>query len=294
MNVMLDYFVYLPDDRLCEAWRCTAVSAGYTVIPPNSAYPPRRHPDDHHLDWRKGRILQAYQIILISAGRGTFEFGPSRSCTEVKAGDILILFPGIWHRYEPDTACGWTENWIECRGEAYDIIASQGHLLQHRPVMQSSKAISDVFARIHQLAAADAVHNQTLLSTLALELLAHLVRPHEDTSRRMETAIDRIRMHMLENCADNRPIEDLSNEFGISYSYLRRLFLERTGMSIKEYQLNIRIQRSCDILTNTNQSIKKIADILGFSNTFHFSKSFKNRRGMSPTEWRHRTRKELP
>lgn len=51
-------------------------------------------------------------------------------------------------------------------GEAYDIIASRGYLLQHSPVMRSSKAISEVFARVHQLAATDAVHNQTLLSTL--------------------------------------------------------------------------------------------------------------------------------
>jgi transcriptional regulator GlxA family with amidase domain len=100
-------------------------------------------------------------------------------------------------------------------------------------------------------------------------------------------------MHLLDNCEENLGMEDLAKRFGISYSYLRRLFREQTGASIKQFQLNIRLQRSCDLLTNTNKSVKVIAAILGFSNTFHFSKFFSQQRGVSPTEWRRRTRRDL-
>ena len=149
---MRNYFVYLPDNGLCDAWRCTAISMGHTVIPPGSIYPPRRHPDDHHLDWRNGRILQAYQIVYISAGQGTFEYGPEHTRVAIQTGDIFVLFPGEWHRYEPDPTTGWTENWIECKSAAYDSLTEKGLLSPDRPVMHSNGHISDLFVRIHQLA----------------------------------------------------------------------------------------------------------------------------------------------
>ena len=285
---MRNYFVYLPDNGLCDAWRCTAISMGHTVIPPGSIYPPRRHPDDHHLDWRNGRILQAYQIVYISAGQGTFEYGPEHTRVAIQTGDIFVLFPGVWHRYEPDPTMGWTENWIECKSAAYDSLTEKGLLSPDRPVMHSNGHISDLFVRIHQLALEGATDNQALLSTQALSLLSLLARPREEVSRKYEQIVDAVRMYLLEHHTQVLDMDELARHFGISYSYLRRLFREQTGVSIKQFQLNIRLQRGCDFLINTDKSIKEIASLLGFANTFHFSKFFSKEKGMSPTEWRKR------
>ena len=113
---MTNYFVYLPDRRDRGPWECTATSAGYERVSPGSPYPPRRHPVDHHFTWANGRVLPAYQILYITEGKGYFESEVSAQKQTVEAGSVLILFPGVWHRYSPESKTGWVENWIECRG----------------------------------------------------------------------------------------------------------------------------------------------------------------------------------
>src|ERR1043165_3200892 len=109
---MKNYFIYLPDTLRDSPWGCTVTSVGYTKVPIGSDYPPQRHPDDHHFTWSRGRILQAHQILLISEGGGNFESSRPKRKERVAAGDVMVLFPGVWHRYAPDRKIGWVENWI--------------------------------------------------------------------------------------------------------------------------------------------------------------------------------------
>ncbi len=73
---------------------------------------------------------------------------------------------------------------------------------------------------------------------------------------------------------------------GVSYPYFRRLFREKTGISAKQYQITVRIQRARDFLSNTDKSVKEIAGLLGFNSAFHFSTQFKQATDLSPTEFR--------
>jgi AraC-like DNA-binding protein len=281
-----DYFVYMPENRLCAAWGCTAVSTGYTEIPPHSDYPPSRHPDDHHFSWARGRILQAYQVVLISHGSGRLEFGQQPKQVLVGEGSIFLLFPGVWHRFAPDRKIGWVEHWIECRGSAFDFACDAGLLQSERPVHDSNAEIAGVFASIHELAKEDSLRNQPVLSTLGLQLLALLCRPADINSNVTGRLVDRARMILMERCGSPLHVEELAEELGISYPYFRRLFREQTGMSAKQYQMTVRIQRARDFLVNTDKSIKEIAGLLGFHSAFHFSNQFREMIGCTPTDYR--------
>ncbi|MBY5766311.1 AraC family transcriptional regulator [Rhizobium leguminosarum] len=281
-----NYFVYMPDNRISAAWGCTAVSTGYSVIAPHSDYPPSRHPDDHHFSWSRGRILQAYQVVLISAGNGKLEFGNLRRQVRVTEGSIFLLFPGVWHRFAPDRRTGWTEHWIECRGTAFDFAVDAGLLHVERPLNPASDEIIHVFAAIHDLARQDPVLHQLVISTLGLQLLALLCRPDDLATGAGARLVDRARMILMERCGTSQSVEDLAAEMGVSYPYFRRLFREQTGMSAKQYQMNVRVQRARDFLVNTDKSVKEIAGLLGFHSAFHFSSQFKNAVGCAPTEYR--------
>ena len=101
---MRNYFTYLPRPEKPPVWGIAVTGAGFTRIPPGGAYPPTEfhHPSDHMFTWEKGRVLDMWQIILIHRGSGWFESHPTgrRRC---RAGTVFILFPGVWHRYKPDT-----------------------------------------------------------------------------------------------------------------------------------------------------------------------------------------------
>ncbi|MDW9699413.1 helix-turn-helix domain-containing protein [Sinorhizobium meliloti] len=290
MPLAENYFLYLPDNRLCSAWGCTAVSTGHTKIPPHSIYPPIRHPDDHHFDWKRGRILQAYQVILIADGRGMFEFGRRGKTQLVEGGSIVLLFPGVWHRFAPDPELGWTENWIECRSAAFDFARAIGLIDPARPVLPSGPEFAAIFDEIHDRAVEDGLKNQPVLSTLGLQLLALLSQQQEGASAApADQLVERARVLLMERCADQMPLEEIARELGVSYSYFRRVFKEKTGASPKQHQMALRIRRTQDILTNTDKPIKEIAALLGFSSAFHLSTQFQDLMGCSPSEYRRRS-----
>lgn len=134
---MRDYFVYLPQQPPGNIWGCTATSVGLARVKPHTKYPPARHPADHHFEWSHGRILQCYQIIFISEGSGIFESEHTSEPQVVESGTVLILFPGVWHRYAPDSAAGWTEHWIECQGHIFDEAVRTGIVEPTQPILHT-------------------------------------------------------------------------------------------------------------------------------------------------------------
>jgi len=286
-----DYFTYLPDSGLCEALGCTALSTGHTRIPPHSPYPPVRHPDDHHFIWEKGRTLQAYQFALISEGRGRLQSAPHpQTIHEVRAGDVILMFPGVWHRFAPDPETGWVENWIECRGAALDRVLDMGLMSPEAPVWHADPGVGSVFETIHQLARDDAILQQPTLSALGLQLLAQLCQSRDVAGQGEARLVERARRAIMEKSSELPALDGIARELGLSYSTLRRLFRQHAGMSLKQYHTEVRIRRACELLRNSDKSVKAIAGYLGYSSAFHFSAQFRKSTGFSPSQWRERNR----
>jgi AraC-like DNA-binding protein len=285
-----DYFCYIPESRLCKTLGCTMQSSGFTQVRRHSPYPVAIHPKDHHFNFSRGRILQAYQIVFISEGRGRAELGRERREQEIRGGMVFMLFPNVWHRYAPDPMTGWTEHWIECKGSAFDMAQGSGLIDINRPIFRNPnvEAIASTFAEIHDLARQDVLGHQPVLSMLGLKLLALLTAPNEAGSDGSARLVDAARMLLMERCAENQPMEAVAEELNVSYSYLRRSFRAATGSSMKEFQLSVRIQRAKDMLDNSDLSVKEIAGKLGFSSAFHFSNQFRKIAGCPPSDWRAR------
>jgi len=77
----------------------------------------------------------------------------------------------------------------------------------------------------------------------------------------------------------------LADQLGISEVYLRKLFLRHLGTTPKQYVLALRLRKAKQLLTDTYFTISAIAEQCGFSNVYHFSREFKQKCGMTPTEF---------
>jgi AraC-like DNA-binding protein len=290
-----NYFVYLPDDRAETAWECTATAAGYTRVSPGNDYPPLRHPVDHHFSWSKGRILDAYQIVFITEGTGWFESGRARRKHRVEAGTAFLLFPKVWHRYAPDAETGWVEHWIECRGRAFDRAKELGLINPKRPVLRTGldPDLLQCFERCHALAQRSASGRQAALATLGLHILALL--EHAGTGsiveRQKDDVIQRAQLWIAERYPETLNMQQLARELNVSYSWFRHAFRSRTGLSPKQYHVQMRLQKAQDFLANTAKSVKEIAAILGFDSPYHLSAQFKDHSGLAPDRWRRRLRR---
>ena len=81
-------------------------------------------------------------------------------------------------------------------------------------------------------------------------------------------------------------VVQLCKQIGMSRSVLYRKIKALTGHSIKEFIRGIRLRKAKFLLINTNKSISEISYMVGFSNTKHFSTSFKKEFESSPSEFR--------
>jgi AraC-like DNA-binding protein len=84
-------------------------------------------------------------------------------------------------------------------------------------------------------------------------------------------------------------MQELAANLYVSYSWFRKVFKEKTGTAPSEYHLNRRIDRACEQLRQTDQSVRQISEELGFKNQNHFSALFKRKTGLSPLNYRQNT-----
>lgn len=80
-------------------------------------------------------------------------------------------------------------------------------------------------------------------------------------------------------------LEVLAKECKISEVYLRKLFVKHLKTTPKQFILDIRIQKAKLLLSEGILKISAISDSCGFSNPYHFSRFFKEKTGITPTEY---------
>ncbi|HEX7654497.1 MAG TPA: helix-turn-helix transcriptional regulator, partial [Verrucomicrobiae bacterium] len=131
--------------------------------------------------------------------------------------------------------------------------------------------------------------------TLGLQLitLASRLRPGENAQNKViDDAVRRAHTLIALRCHLPLDLEGLAKELGVGYSHLRHSFQARTGISLRDHYLNVRLQKSKDLLISSGKSVKEIADLLGFESASHFSKQFKDHLGDAPQHWREKQIKD--
>ena len=81
-------------------------------------------------------------------------------------------------------------------------------------------------------------------------------------------------------------ISDLAKAANLSKSTFMRKFIAIYDMPPNEYLGKLRLEIAEGLLLNTNFSLGEIAEKCGFYDLSHFSKAFKRKRGLTPSEYR--------
>jgi AraC-like DNA-binding protein len=292
---MKDYAIYLPMAPETQPWQAAVTGAGYARVPAGSPYPPGRHPLDHLFTWQRGRILQAYQVVYILRGSGVFESAHTHP-QQVAKGSLLLLFPGVWHRYSPNPRTGWVESWIELQGPALDRLERGGVFSPRRPLLHVGRhgPLETVFDQCHRFITALQPGHQSVLSALGLQILAWLqvamVAPPSSTPS-VEEAVRQTQLALSANLDRQINMEDFAEQLHVSYSAMRHAFKHRFGLSPKQYHLQLRLRKARELLQNTDLTLDQISRALGFGSPFHLSSIFKQHVGKCPTTWRRRSEK---
>ena len=97
--------------------------------------------------------------------------------------------------------------------------------------------------------------------------------------------LSEILAYMNKRIAEPVTIEEICHEFYISRSSLQALFKTHLNTSPKNYLLNIKLQKSKELIRENQYTISEIAYMLGFSSIHYFSRLFKKYFNTTPSAY---------
>ena len=282
---------YLLANERDAQWGLPVSTVGFEHILPGDPYPTKGHADGYYFDCNKGRTLNEYQLLYNPEGEGIFQ-STNQKPIRLKPGDMFLLFPGEWHTYHPDPKVGWKSYWIGFRGKNMDDRVRAGFLTPTKPIYHVgySFTIEGLYKRAYEAALEEAAFSQQLMAGIVNHLIGMMysLERNRELSKNQQQVdmISRARMRIRESLESDTTIQQIAEELGVSYSNLRKLFKEHTGLSPATYQQELRLLRAKELLSTTELSIKEIAYRLNFESPDYFSAKFKAKMGLKPSEVR--------
>jgi AraC-like DNA-binding protein len=181
--------------------------------------------------------------------------------------------------------------WIAALHYDYMTFAAQQLVLAVKPVLREP-----AFA-----AHANAVETQKLnrkvlqadsLAAMREELetfLTSLCKADADGSKeeRGQLIVDAVKEIIEKNLTDiTLSLQSVATSLKMSPAYVGRVFRQYENMSVGDYLTGYRLEKACELLSNSDYTVKEIADYLGFSNASYFITLFKKKYGTTPKDFR--------
>lgn len=105
---------------------------------------------------------------------------------------------------------------------------------------------------------------------------------HSGDEKRMNNIMSYIRQNYMSNIE----LTELSSLAGMTRNSLCRYFKQKTGKSVLQFVMEIRVSNACRLLNSSALSLKEICFETGFSNAVSFHKVFRDITGLTPMQYR--------
>ena len=124
--------------------------------------------------------------------------------------------------------------------------------------------------------------NQLQIYSVFYDMLNRLLRQQFPDWNLLNPAIRYIESHLSESQITNAQLAEI---VGLSETHFRSLFTRHYRISPRQYVLNVRIEKAKQLLLDRRNTLAQVAELCGFSSLYHFCRSFKQRTGMTPTQY---------
>ena len=242
-------------------------------------------------------IIDCIEITVVVDGKG--EIITNDVSTPVKEGDVYLSFVGDFHKIISDEKKPLKYDFIAFKvtdkvlAEAFELIMQNYSNPEKRCVQDEkiSYLLSNIIAEINE----PEKFSEEILYSMLRQLMIYLIRNYKENNRGVVSfggitdgealclqLMNYIDTHIYTmNC-----LSRLSEITGYSYNYMSNVFKKNTSYTLLEYYHSKRMKTAKLLLAENKRSVSEIAELLGYSSIYTFSRAFKKQYDISPSDYK--------
>ncbi len=219
-----------------------------------------------------GPYIRNYTIIhYVMQGCGVLY--KNGNAYPVHQGEAFIILPGEITTYVADAEDPWYYRWIGFDGELSEKFA------------QMSSVISIPDGAFPNVVPTD--ENKGYLEYILAGQLFWLLSELSVGKKHRNHYVRQVENYIRSAYMEEISVEQIAEQLNLDRRYLSRLFKEKTGMTVQEYLISVRMEEAQRQLSE-GRSVSEAALYCGYPDACNFSKMFKRFCGVSPANWKKR------
>ena len=208
----------------------------------------------------------------------------------LEQGDMIIYAPNQWHMQyaDVDVSASYITLSFDMEGQCPEELFNRKFTIPRSavPILQWMLKENDA---LDQYSSDMLV---CLLQTMLLLLLREQISPAPTSKLRTANSVNseneiirRAQQFIGSHVREKLTVPLVARHVDVSPSYLTALFRKNLQISPGEYVRRIKLQESKQMIREDNMNFTEIAAALQYSTVHHFSRQFKDKFGITPTEY---------
>lgn len=240
------------------------------------------------------------ELAFVLSGEGKYHI--EGEIYDITEGDLIILNPGIRHQalFLKQAEIPTTEFFV-----GFSDIQLPGFCPNHLPTPKGSYVLHTkgelrqrIFKICSSMEAEQAVRRQGryyMLKAYLMQMLILMVReqsgPEEQSggfafeSTSKKYVVEQILNYFEDHYSEKISLDQIAGNMYLSPFYVSKIFKSETGDAPIHHLIKIRLEKAKELLEQGAASnIQEVAAMVGYDDAYHFSKLFKKRFGITPTQ----------
>ena len=242
------------------------------------------HARSHYRSRPEG--IEEYIFLCCTAGRGVVEVEGAPYPLQENEAFCIPRFKA--HRYWADKEDPWSIMWVHFKGEDCPLYPLEECRVCRFTSRESVDRMEYLFGLLFRTLRSDyTLGNFIYLSQLLGLILGETYARKQDIpgTAKLNRTVTKVIRYMYHHLRENLTLEQLAAHAGLSKSSLSNAFQTCTGHSPVDFFIQLKMKEACKQLRSGNRYIYEVAQDLGYSDPYYFSRIFKKVIGTSPREY---------